>query len=330
MKVAVVINSKAGRCGAGIEERIREALFRCQLVFSHPSSIGELETFLEREVAGSDYLMICGGDGTINVTLRTLLKKNSDAPIPPICLVSSGTANDLATEIGVSEKIEVAARSLLRGKVKKIDLIEIESEIGEKAYMLTNGGVGIPAVAAGAVNKLKDTLREWVADSDSDVVKRIGEQTYGWLQKMGPKVYTLMAAEAVRGWKHQDWELEIEMPEGRSFVTKAPSVLVNNQKRLGSSMITAPYTDNSDGLVNVLVSEAMTLKDQIRAVIGFRNGIPDQIDFNRAYEVPEFRLKSRNSQRPLTFFGDGEILLKDVQEVTVRCRRQHLPVVVRH
>ena len=332
MKVAVIINSKAGRAGElRLEERIREALFRCDLSFGHPQTIDELDVFLDMNLADADYLLICGGDGTVSVTLQRLMKKKAAGlEIPPIGLVSSGTANDLATKIGMSPRIETAARALMHEKVKKIDVIELISDCGKVAYMVTNGGIGIPAEAANAVNNVKSTLRSLVESSRNGVVKTMAEHTHSFVQKLGPRIYTVMAAEALRTWSPRDWELEIELPGGETLVTRAPSVLISNQKNLGQSMETAPFTNNMDGLVNLLVSEALNLKDQVRTMLSLRRGNPDQIGFNKIYEVPEFRLTSRNPQRPLTFFGDGEILLKDVQGITVRCHKQSLPIVFQH
>lgn len=331
MRVAIVINSKAGSVNeALIREQIQEALFRCDLRFLTASGLQEVEDFAAEEIGRSDYIMICGGDGTINVTLQALMRQSLGRELPPICVVRSGTANDLALEIGVSHRVEKAARTILEGVVKKIDLIELECDKGNKAYMLTNGGVGIPALIAEAANQVRSHVRHWASDGVSSRLLRFAAvQSQRLLKKSGPGIYTMMVAEALRRWSPDDWEIEVEMP-GRRFTTKAPSILISNQPRMGQNMTTAPYTSNDDGLVNVLVTEANTLKDQVRAVLSLRQGNPELVTMNRAFEVPELRLKSRSPLRSLTFFGDGEILLKDAQEITVRCRHQSLPVVVRH
>lgn len=330
MRVAVVINSKAGSVDeALVESRVREALFRCDLRFLVPQSLEETEAFAAEEIGRADYFMICGGDGTINVTLQSLLRQSKGAALPPICIVRSGTANDLALQIGVSRKIEKAARSILEGEVKHIDLIELEADTGQKTFMITNGGIGIPAVAADIANRLRGTLRQFATcPRSATAFQFLAHQSYNLVKKMGSAVYTTMAVEALRQWKDDDWELEISIPDRESFVTKASCVLVNNQPVLGRSMVTAPYTSNRDGLVNLLVVEANTLKAQVQTVVSFRRGKADKLPISRSFELSTFRLKSRDGHRPLTFFGDGEILLKDVREITVRCRHQGLPLVM--
>jgi diacylglycerol kinase family enzyme len=139
----------------------------------------------------------------------------------------------------------------------------------------------------------------------------------------------MLAAGAMGTWDAKDWEIEVTIPGTKSFFTKASSILVNNQARIGSTMIPAPFTSNTDGLVNLLITDAVTLKDQVQAVVSMRRGEPERLEMNRSFELPEFRLKSKDGSRPLTFFGDGEILLEDAREITVRCLHQGLSVVVR-
>lgn len=331
MRVAVIINSKAGSVDeALVRAKVEEALFRCDLRFLVPQDLQETSTFLAQEIERADALMICGGDGTINVTLQCLVKRAGDRPLPPLCLVRSGTANDLALQIGVSHKIDRAARSILEGRIERIDLVELLAEDGQKAVMITNGGIGIPAVTADAANRVRQALqRVALKPKTAGAFALVAQHSYKAVKRMGAGVYTMMAAEAVRTWKSEGWEIDIEIPGQALFTTKASSILVNNQPTMGRSFTPAPYTSNSDGLVNLLVTEALTMKDQISAVMNLMSGQPDRLKINRSFEVPSLRLSSRDGARPLTFFGDGEILLRDVRRIDVRCRRQILPVFVR-
>ncbi|MBX3040946.1 MAG: kinase [Bdellovibrionaceae bacterium] len=330
MRVSVIINSKAGSVDeALIREKIQEALFRCDLRFVSPKNLDELERFAAEEIGVSGYFMICGGDGTINRTLQSLVRMAAGAELPPICLIRSGTANDLAAQLGISRKIEKAARCLLEGGIKKIDLIEIETDTGEKTVMITNGGVGIPAIIAGEANRFRQMLKDSSQNGKLPWAFRfLAKQSDGVVKKMGSGVYMMMVAEALRQWTPMDWEVELELPGREPFATKASCILVNNQPRIGSSMTPAPFTSNTDGLMNVLVTEAHTLKDQLKAVMSLRRGRPHELSLNQSYEVSELRLRSKEGRRPLTFFGDGEILLKDAREIRVRCIHQGLAVVV--
>lgn len=331
MRVSVIINSQAGSVNEElIQEKIRKALFRCDLRFLVPRSLADTERFAAEEIGVSDVVMICGGDGTINVTLQSLLRQANGRELPPIAVIRSGTANDLALEIGVSQKIEKAARAILEGSTKKIDLIELEDQDGQKAYMITNGGLGVTAMSIDYANRLRGTLRSFSGHPKvSSPLKALARSGYSLIKKLGPTVYPLMVAEAIRRWDASDWQVDIEMPNGKTVSTKAPGILVNNQSTLGADLMSAPYTSNNDGVVNLLITDTKHVLDQIRVPWSMRQGTIEELPFVQSYELKEFKFKSREGARSLTFAGDGEILIQDAREITVRCLHQKLSVVVR-
>lgn len=331
MRVSVIINPKAGSVNPKlIEAEVSAALFRCDLQFSLPQNLEEMSAFLNEEMAQkTDFFLICGGDGTINTCLQSLIKGNEDlTKIPPIAIVRSGTANDLAHEIGVSLRINQAVRNILEGEVKNIDIIEVSSG-KDKAYMITNGGVGLPALTAELSNQLRAHLQKVAGSSTSPgIFRTLAWNSYQVVKKTGPGVYFVMAMEAIRRWEQKGWELEIEIPGEKTFTTSAPIVLVNNQPSIGKKFLPAPYTSNSDGRVNLLISEASTTSELITALRHLTKGRVERSRFFKSFELTEFTLRSKNPDRPLTFFGDGEILFKDVLEISIKCLHKGLPVVV--
>lgn len=331
MRVSVIINPRAGSVNPNlIREKVSRALFRCELNFCTPQSLEEMSSFLNEEMdLQTDYFLICGGDGTINTCLQTFLKRDEDlSKLPPLAVIRSGTANDLAHEIGISYKVDQAARNILEGTIKNIDIIEITSG-GDKAYMITNGGVGLPAVTADLANQLRSKLQK-VANcpKTANLFKTVARNAHSAIKKMGPGVYSMMALEAIRSWRQEGWELEIEMAGQKSFSTKAPIVLVNNQPGIGKKFLPAPYTSNTDGFVNLLLSEVSKTTQLVSSLTHLAKGTVEKSKNFRSFELKEFTLRSKNPQRPLTFFGDGEILFKDVTEVSVKCLHKGLPVVV--
>lgn len=331
MRVSVVINPKAGSVNPSlIEEKIRSALFRCDLVFSKAKTLEEMDQFLCEEMAQkTDYFLICGGDGTVNTCLQYLVKAQEDlTKIPPIAVVRSGTANDLAHEIGISRRIDQAVRNILEGEVKNIDIIQISN--GEKkAFMLTNGGLGIPALTADLANQVRFGLQK-VANcpKTAGLFKSLASSGYKAIKKIGPGVYSLMVAEALRTWDNDGWELEFEIPGDKSFKTKAPIVLVSNQPSIGNKFLPAPFTSNSDGTMNLLLAEGRRVREHLSSFLHLKNGTVTQSSRFKSYELSEFKVRAKNPNRPLTFFGDGEILFKDAAELSIKCLHKGLPVVV--
>lgn len=332
MRVSVLINSKAGSVNADlVEAKVREALFRCDLRFCRPQTLPEMCDFLHGERAhNTDYFIICGGDGTINAALQCLMSCNGAdlQNIPPIALVRSGTANDLAHEMGVSIRIDQAVRNILEGTVKKIDVIEVTGD-GKKAFMITNGGLGLPAMSAEMANDLRASLQKVsTCPKTAKGFQLLARHGYQMVKKMGPNIYVMMVMEAIRRWDAKDWNLELEIPGKTVVETSAPIVLVNNQPSIGAHFLPAPFTSNSDGTVNLLLSETKTAQEHMRAALHIRKGKVNRLPHFKSFELKEFRLKSQNPKRSLTFFGDGEILHKDVQEIAVKCLHRGLPVVV--
>lgn len=331
MRVSVLINSKAGSVNASlIESKVKEALFRCDLQFCSPSTLLEMCDFIQNEIEKkTDYLIICGGDGTINVALQCLMNHECQIKIPPLVIVRSGTANDLAHEMGVSDRIDKAVRNIFEGVQKNIDVIEVSSE-KQKAYMLTNGGLGMPALAADLANKFRAHLRSVALQSKSaQAFEFLARKSYNYIKKMGPTVYSFTTAEAIRTWRQEGWELEVSIPGKVSVETQSPIILVNNQQSIGAGFLPAPYTSNTDGTVNLLLSETRSLVEHTRAALHIRRGTIDRFPAFKSFELKEFAVRSMNPKRSLTFFGDGEILHRDVQEIFVRCIHRELPVMVR-
>lgn len=332
MRISVIINPKAGSLKLELVERkIREALFRCDLEFHMCGSLDELCKFTQNEIKNeTSAFLICGGDGTVNATLQCMLRHKKDGlELPPICLVSSGTANDLAHEIDISDRIDQAARLILEGREHKIDVIEIESN-NQKKYMLTNGGIGIPAKAAGKANELRKFLSRIANDeTQSKWSRKIGGIAQKVVKQAGSTIYSMSLLKTIGEWENKDWQLDIELPGQKPISTKAPFLLVNNQPTIGKKFLTAPYTVHNDGLVNLLMIESDNKLSQLEKVMQVYMGTLKEGASVKSIETPEFKIKSKSSKNKITFFGDGEILFRDVDEVKVRCLKRNIGVMVR-
>ncbi len=332
MRVSVIINRKAGSIKVdSLIQKIEESLFRCDVQIFQSSSFQEMDSFILAELKNkTDAFMICGGDGTINATLQVLMKyQEADTQLPPISIVSSGTANDLAHEIGISRRIGEATRLILEGTEKKIDIIEVSSG-GQTKYMLTNGGLGIPAATADQSNKLRSFLQNLASAPEQNHFSQLASQyTYQMVKSLGSTIYSMTLLKTLTEWKQQGWDLEITFSDGKVISTFAPIVLVNNQPFLARKFLTGPYTSNSDGSVNLIVMETLTIMSQLKEIIKVLRGLLKENDLVQFYEVPGFSIRSKNPDRKLTFFGDGEILFENVDQVNIKCLPQKLTVMVK-
>jgi diacylglycerol kinase (ATP) len=74
------------------------------------------------------YILIAGGDGTIDSVVNMMKEKEINLPIG---IIPTGTANDFARYIGMPLDVEEACNQILKSKVKKVDL----GKINHKYFM---------------------------------------------------------------------------------------------------------------------------------------------------------------------------------------------------
>ncbi len=323
MRVSVIINAKAGNLNLSlVREKVDQALFRCQKAYCVPNSIRDISTFVKKEILlGTNYILICGGDGTVNYCLSGFIETGLDyGKIPPICIVCTGTANDLANDLGISKKIDEAARTIFLGDIKVVDVISVKSK-QKTSYMLTNGGVGIPALTAQKSNLYRQKIKEFFLQKDfpDGISGKV-------LKIIGSDIYNLTLLESFFRWDHHDWEIQIELDGQRKISTRSPFILVNNQPTLGKNFITAPYTTNNDGLINLLVINAHTKAAMLAALLRIKRQRSLNPIKHPSYETRSVIIKSKN--RPLTFFGDGEVLVENTNEIKVNVINPGLAFVV--
>ena len=77
---------------------------------------------------GYTYVLIAGGDGTIDSVVNEMKKRNINLPI---AILPAGTANDFANYIGMPHDVCDACNQILESNVKKIDI----GKINDKYFM---------------------------------------------------------------------------------------------------------------------------------------------------------------------------------------------------
>src|ERR1700754_4780437 len=84
------------------------------------SQPGELDGVLQR--AGSRRIVVAGGDGSLHAVVAALYRRHElDRAV--VGLLPMGTGNDFARSLGIPLDPEQAARVLLSGTVRPLDLI---------------------------------------------------------------------------------------------------------------------------------------------------------------------------------------------------------------
>jgi YegS/Rv2252/BmrU family lipid kinase len=153
--------------------------------------------------AGTDVLIVAGGDGTINEVVNGLM--GAPEPVPPLAILPLGTANVLAQEIGLS---------LYSGKIASAILGEHRISVypgrANGRYFLMMGGIGFDA--------------EVVANVDPALKRRTGRFAY-------------LVEVLHQSWRHRFETCEGEI-DGIPFETRW--VVVCKGRHYGGPFIAAP------------------------------------------------------------------------------------------
>ena len=333
MKIGVVLNPHSGRIQVeSLKTQIQEALYRCEIKYYLTEHKEQLESLLLPDLIHQkiNTLLICGGDGTINLCLQTLMKlRESHIAIPEIAIIPSGTANDLASELKLNSNFKMAARSALSEKIKKIDVIEVQAD-NKKQYMLTNGGVGIAALTAEYANQFKTSLKKTNFCNDPSEIKQllgqIGQKT---LKQVGHHIYSMAFMYSIGSWCPKNWKIQIDMGNENQLITTSPYILINNQPRMGKSFEPAPHTRHNDGTFNLWISEMKKVRESFSNIMDIRKGILNtNHGLNKSFEIQNCTIQSLNPSRKINFFGDGEILFKDILTTNIKIHKQTLPLLM--
>ena len=272
-KIRIIVNPNAG-AGKGrelfplIRQKLLERKISFHLQFAEsPEHVGFLARQAMREAY--DLIVSCGGDGTSHRTLQALVGKRAVLGFIPI-----GRGNDFPLNLGIREDLDFACDLLLHGRVRRIDVIQIDS--GE--YMAGVGGIGFDSEVNAAANR----------------IRRFG----------GRKSYFLLALGKAFSYRPKQISLRLD----RESITRTVLLAAfGNLRSYGHGMQITPRAEPDDGLLDVCLIDPVGpfrfYRFFPRVYAGKHLARP---------EVHYFQSSSArvDSSVPLAFFGDGEFLCR--------------------
>jgi diacylglycerol kinase (ATP) len=183
---------------------------------------------------GTDVVIACGGDGTLNEVVNGL-----DGRDIPLGVVPLGTANDFARQTGIPEEANHAMDVILRCKPVRIDTASMN---GRRFLNVSTGGMGAEATA------------ETPADFKAS---------------LGPLAYAITAIRKLAGdqvrhasFASAGFELDVD------FLAFA----VGSARVTGGGTIMTPDASVTDGLLDLCVVEAMSRRDFARLSLRIKDG----------------------------------------------------------
>ncbi|MGH8969273.1 MAG: diacylglycerol/lipid kinase family protein [Actinomycetes bacterium] len=230
---------------------------------------------LERIVAAREdrMLVLVGGDGSVHAAVDTLVRRGELTPDEPLGLIPLGTGNDLARSVGIPLDAAEAARALIGGRPRPMELLRDDAD----GIVVNAVHLGIGAEAAAR-----------------------GEQ---WKPRLGKAAYAL--GGMVAGARTRGWRLKVEADD-RVVVDVDRRVLMVGLglgSSIGGGAPMAPDADPSDGLVDLVVSEAVGPVARIGYGAGLRRG--SHVDRS---DVHHLRARTvRVGGQPFPVNADGEL-----------------------
>ncbi len=228
--IALLINptagkGKAARAGVAALERLRSAGLTVRSLVGRDAD-ESLDLGRQAVAEGIEALVICGGDGMVNLGIQAV----AETPTP-IGIIPAGTGNDIARYFDLPRKDPLqAAQRVIDGTVSSIDLVRV----GVK-YFATVMAAGFDAVVNERANRMT------------------------WPK--GQMRYNLATLMELRTFEPLPYTLELD---GRTMSFSAMLVAIGNGPSFGGGLRIAEGAQLDDGWLDVVVIKPMSKLELVR------------------------------------------------------------------
>ena len=271
MRAFLVYNPVAGRRfnRRALEEAI--SYLRGQglaLDIEHTLAPGQA-TQLARRAAdqGYDLVVACGGDGTVSEVANGLAGSSV-----PMGVLPAGTVNIWATEAGIPRRPLAAARVLLEGDIRSVDL----GAAGLR-YFLLMAGVGLDGAI---VRDLKPPVK----------------------RHLGRAAYILTGALTIAGFKGSRVVLLVD---GQRLDRHVVWIVIGNTRLYGGVVTVTPHARADDGLLDLCIFPGrgfLASAGYLVALLAGKHLSLKGVEYRPCKEV------SVESGRPLPIQADGDAI----------------------
>jgi diacylglycerol kinase family enzyme len=225
---------------------------------------------------------VAGGDGSLHAVIAALHRRN-DLKNAVLGLLPLGTGNDFARGTGIPLDIEEAARVILHGQVRAMDVIV--DELGEIVVNSVHVGAGANASRRGS---------RWK--------ERLGSFGVGTLN-LGRLGYPIGAA--LTAWNPPILRVHVEVDGEVVNDVDRPvlMVAVGNGSSVGGGAELTPEASPEDGRLDVMISRAIKPRERLAYAVRLgvaRHHLADEATYLRGTTVSV-------SGGPFWVSADGEI-----------------------
>ena len=228
---------------------------------------------------GYELVVSVGGDGTIHEIVNGLYDAGSMGDVM-LGIISTGAGNDYIRTIGIPRHHEEACRCLMKPRKLVVDLGVVEyvsnGQITKRLFV-NFAGLGF----------------------DAEVVKAT-TQRFKALGSLPSYLIGLLTTFL----SYENREVSLEL-DGQAEERKVCVILMGNGKYGGGGMLTTPHADPTDGLLDVLIIDALSERDLLWSLPRIYRGTHlthPKVTVKRAREID-----IRPTQQ-MSVEADGELL----------------------
>lgn len=295
MKVAVIMNARAGSIGVGAKDERADEIVAAFAAAGVEAEIRACEgsklTSTARNAAqgGFDAVVAAGGDGTVNAVASGLIGGEV-----PMAVLPMGTLNHFAKDLGMPLPLADAAKAIAEGRVGRIDAGEVNGRV-----FVNNSSIGLypEMVVAREAEQKRRGIGKWRA--------------------------MLIAA----------WRVLVRFPilvvhvlaGARAMVTRTPVVFVGcNEYRLGAIGLWQ-RTQLDGGRLHLYLLRCRGRWKMFRLMVRALLQRPESVDDFEVEAVEDLRIDVRKRQVKVAL--DGEVV-RMAPPLRYRIRAGALPVIV--
>lgn len=241
-RIALLTNPHAGKGGAAHAAdvaRDRFAEHGIDVVSIQGASPEGARELAGRMVAedGIDALVVCGGDGLINLALQEQAQSTT-----PLGIIPAGTGNDHAREYGIPTHTRRAADVVARGFTTTTDLGLMRNDAGDEHWFGTIACAGFDSLVSDRTNRIS-----WPKGQMRYNISIVAE-------------FLNFHSIPTRLVLNPETEGEQVIEENMTLVA------MGNTKSYGGGMLICPDADHHDGILDITVLERM---NRARAAVKF-------------------------------------------------------------
>jgi len=282
-KIGFVINSRA----KGVKQLKSNALHifnNYDVNFYETTYAGQAIVFAENIVENNfDYLVIVGGDGTINEVVNGCLKNNRrQLDNVLIGVLPYGSGNDFSKSLGVTNSINDLKELIENNSFVPIDIGKLvyETKDGESQsrYFVNIADVGIGGVAVEKLNNITFSL--------------------------GTKIsYHLSILQSFFTYKRVEIELS---SKDLNWKGETLCICMANGNYFANGMCIAPQANLVDGMFQLVIMGKVSVLDYLKNLSKIKKGI--NLDHPEVfyYQIDECAIKSNGETCPIDM--DGEFI----------------------